>query len=129
MVAPPHNYLYGYLKSLGQAPQSGLKEISRLFHPCLIPKGSHFLAQGEVQKSAGFVIKGLFRYYYVDPKGQEHTKHFVRENDFVISLSAFLTGKPSLFFIQALEDATILKAPASNLKSLVRENTYWKDIF
>ncbi len=51
----------------------------------------------------GFVYKGLLRSYYIDKNGKEITISFIRENSYASEYSAFLTKKPSKFYIQALE--------------------------
>lgn len=117
------------LQTITSIPKTELKRIPFLFHPIHITKGTHFLRQGEIQKEIGFVTEGLFRYYYVDKKGNEHTKHFVFNNNFVLSLTAFLNHQQSMFFIQAVENSTILKISASELESLIRDKTFWKDVY
>lgn len=95
-----HN-LIQYLDTLSTIPEKERLEIPLLFRPDQVKKGAHFLKQGEAQEYVGFVLNGLFRCYYVDLNGNEHTKHFITNNDFVFALSALISQKPSTFFIQA----------------------------
>lgn len=73
-------------------------------------KGEYFTKAGEIPRRIGIVLKGVFRYCYITPKGKEYTKYFCTENQFIVSYSAAIQNKESLYFIQALEDSEILSA-------------------
>jgi CRP-like cAMP-binding protein len=121
--------LIRYLQSTKRLPEDEKHRLARIFFSAGIEKDAFSLRQGELQTHAAFVVKGLFRYFYIDGRGDEHTKHFVAENDFLISLSAFLKQQPSLFFIQAIEDAVIFKIKSRDLAGLIKENPFWKDLY
>lgn len=120
------NNLINYLSTLEPVPEKELREISLLFKSTDIKKGVHFLKQGEVQENIGFLIHGLFRCYYI---GNEHTKHFLTDNDFLFALSALITRKPAQFFIQALEDSVVLTASAEKIGYLMSNNNFWRKIY
>jgi CRP-like cAMP-binding protein len=85
-----------------------------------IPKGRVVLRAGERIETVFFVLKGLFKYYYIGPDGEERIKHFVDEGNFVLSVSSFLERGSSRFFIQALEGSTALAFPAEELRDRAR---------
>jgi CRP-like cAMP-binding protein len=74
----------------------------------------------------GFNVAGLFRYYYIDDKGNEYTKHFCPENNFIISYRAMLLGCGSGFYVEALEDSSILIADYSLWQKLLDEHICWQ---
>src|ERR1700759_5269086 len=77
--------------------------INGLFKEKAIEKGGFFVADGQICKHAGFIVKGLVR-YYINHDGEEKTYEFGREGDFVCNYESFLPQSPSTKIIQALED-------------------------
>ena len=55
-----------------------------------IPQNAFFNFRNSVYRHVGFIVKGLFRVYYVDLKTEiEHNIFFIAENTFMVSLKAF----------------------------------------
>ena len=81
--------------------------INQLFSKKELKKGDFFLADGQVCKQVGFIVKGLIR-YYINHDGEEKTYAFAQENNFVCNYESFLPQKPSTKIIQALEDCEML---------------------
>jgi CRP-like cAMP-binding protein len=79
-----------------------------LFLPKKLRKRQYFLQEGDVCKYQAFVEKGILRSYTVDEKGNEHILQFASEGWWMADLSSFLTGEPSVFNMDALEDAELL---------------------
>ncbi|MGZ3873032.1 MAG: Crp/Fnr family transcriptional regulator, partial [Mucilaginibacter sp.] len=84
-----------------------------------IKKGDFFLADGQVCKHAGFIVKGLVR-YYINHDGEEKTYEFGQENNFVCNYESFLPQTPSTKIIQALEDCEILQISYTDLQVFYR---------
>ncbi len=72
-----------------------------------ISKKDFYIKKGEVCKDVSFINKGAFRAYYV-VGGKEITSYFSFENDYVTDYESFLLKKPSLQYIQAIEDTELL---------------------
>src|SRR3954469_18590620 len=79
-----------------------------LFLPKKLRKRQYFLQEGNVCKYQAFVEKGILRSYTVDEKGAEHILQFASEGWWMADLSSYITGEPSLFNIDALEEAELL---------------------
>lgn len=73
-----------------------------------VSKGEYLLMEGEICRNSFFVEKGLLRYYSIDSKGKEHILQFAPENWFIADRESAYFGKPSQYFIQTLEDSTIV---------------------
>jgi CRP-like cAMP-binding protein len=88
-----------------------------LFLPKKLRKKQYLLQDGDVSKYAAFVSKGLLRSYTVDEKGNEHILQFAFEGWWMSDLYSFLTGKPSLFNVEALEacELLLITEPSWNL--------------
>jgi len=79
-----------------------------LFQPKKLKKKRFLLGEGDVCKHIAFVEKGLLRAYIIDEKGSEHILQFALEGWWIADLSSFLTGEPSRYYIEALEDTELL---------------------
>ena len=79
-----------------------------LFLPKKLRKRQYLLQEGDVCKYQAFVEKGILRSYNIDEKGNEHILQFASEGWWMADLSSFLTGEPSIFNMDALEDAELL---------------------
>jgi CRP-like cAMP-binding protein len=107
--------LISSIRSLIDITQEEAEAINRLFKLKEIKKGDFFLADGQVCKHAGFIAKGLVR-YYINHDGEEKTYDFGQENNFVCNYESFLPQTPSTKIIQALEDCEILQISYADLQ-------------
>ncbi|MFL5730559.1 MAG: Crp/Fnr family transcriptional regulator [Cytophagaceae bacterium] len=84
-------------------------ELSRtLFLPQTVRKKQFLLKESEVCLHTIFVNKGCLRSYSIDKNSEEHITQFATEGWWIADLSSFLTGEPSIYNIEALEDSEIL---------------------
>jgi CRP-like cAMP-binding protein len=85
------------------------KELSRgFFIPKKLRRKQWLLQEGDVCKYVAFVEKGLLRSFTVDDKGHEHIAQFAFEGWWIADQVSFLTGEPSEYNIEALEDCELL---------------------
>jgi len=91
--------------------------VSLLRHQT-IPKKGFLLKTGEVCKTENFIVKGCMRIYTIDENGFEHIVLFGIENWWVGDLYSFLTQKPSVYYIDALEDTQVLQITKTDLDLL-----------
>lgn len=93
--------------------------LEELFKERFIKKGDFFLGEGQVCKYAGFIVKGLMR-YYINHDGEDRTYDFANENNFVCNYESFIPKTPSTKIIQALEDCEILQISYEDLQILYK---------
>jgi len=110
------------VKSIADIPIKRIEELERLCKSKLIKKGENFIFAGEVPEKFGFNLKGLFRYFYIDNDGNDYTKWFCTENNFIISYSAMILKRESYFYIEALEDSNILVINYNEWQKLLNNN-------
>src|SRR5688572_28958689 len=79
-----------------------------LFLPKKLRKRQYLLQEGDVCKYQAFVEKGILRSYTIDEKGTEHILQFASEGWWMADLASYLTGEPSPFNMEALEEAGVL---------------------
>jgi CRP-like cAMP-binding protein len=85
------------------------KELSQSFFiPKKLRKKQYLLQEGDVCKYVAFVEKGMLRSYTIDDKGGEHIIQFAFEGWWISDQYSFLTGEPSIYNIDALEDSELL---------------------
>jgi CRP-like cAMP-binding protein len=81
-------------------------------------KKQHFAEAGSICKHFGFVLTGSVRYYHII-EGNDVTGYFSFENEFVSSYKSFLTGEPSINYIQAIEPTTIILISKKNMDAML----------
>jgi len=78
------------------------------FLPKKLRKKQYLLQDGDVCKYIAFVEKGLLRSYTIGDNGTEHIIQFAFEGWWIGDQYSFLTGEPSIFNIDAIEDSELL---------------------
>ena len=85
------------------------KQLCRTFFiPKKLRKRQYLLQEGDVCKYIVFVEKGILRSYTIDDKGTEHVIQFAFEGWWISDQYSFLTGEPSVYNMDALEDSELL---------------------
>ncbi|EDY83219.1 cyclic nucleotide-binding domain protein [Verrucomicrobiia bacterium DG1235] len=87
-----------------------------------IPRSENLVPFGSTTQSLYFVCSGLFRSFTVSADGKEYNKHFFPENTFPASIRTLLTGEPSAFALQALEDSTVIEIDHRAYRKLLRDH-------
>ncbi|MDX1636596.1 MAG: Crp/Fnr family transcriptional regulator [Balneolaceae bacterium] len=93
--------------------------IRSYFKTRQLEKKESLLFKGDVSREMRFIADGCLRCYNIDPKGEEHILHFGIEGWWINDLYSYLTQTPAKFFIQALEDSTLLQVDRSDLELLL----------
>ncbi|QED39087.1 Crp/Fnr family transcriptional regulator [Antarcticibacterium arcticum] len=92
-----------------------------MFIPKKLRKKRFLLQDGDPCIYTTFVEKGLLRSFRVDDKGNEHILQFGMQGWWVADLYSFLTGEPSEYNIEALEDSELLLITKSSWDQLLNE--------
>jgi CRP-like cAMP-binding protein len=120
-----YDILISELKKINNRDTIDVDEIEASFKTEHYNKGKFFTLAGDVPDKIGFIVKGLMKYYYIDPEGNEWTKFFSAENDFVASYASFLYQIPSLYNIEALEDTTVLSINYNLYSHNINKSMTW----
>lgn len=105
------------------------EELVRLYlMPKKIRKKQFLLREGEVCKIIAFVEKGALRSYFTDDKGGENIIQFALEGWIITDLYSFLTGEPTVYHMEALEQTELVliskQANDELLQKLPKYETY-----
>lgn len=101
-----------------------LEEVSHFFYPKKLKKGQNLCTPGNIATEIGFVLKGVFRVYYLI-EGKESTRFLGCENIFITSIPSFTTQKPSIEYVEALEDAELLMLTYEDLQKMCNLSHKW----
>lgn len=75
------------------------------------------MQEEEVEKYVNFIESGLARLYFIDNK-VETVMQFSAEHEIICDFESYLSGKPSKFFSEAIEDMQVLSITLENLEKL-----------
>src|SRR5215475_5034111 len=82
--------------------------LANLLTPRKFKKDEWLLRGGDRAKFLFFITRGMVRELYIDARGTEHTRTFLREGSITGSLVDLISGKPAFTWIQALEKTETL---------------------
>lgn len=98
-----------------------LEYAASLFSTRRLKKRQLLLSEGDACRYTIFVQEGLLRSYIVDEKGSEHVLQFAMEGWWAGDLDSFLTGEPSSYFIEALENSRVLLITKPSWEQLLED--------
>jgi len=96
-----------------------LEIIKPFYTPKKIRKRQYLLQEGDVCKYTAFVEKGALRSYSLNEKGIEHLVQFAMEGWWISDQYSVLTGEPSVYNIDALEDSEILLISNASFENML----------
>lgn len=82
-------------------------------------KKEHLLEAGQLCQWQFFIEEGCCRSYIINDKGTEQTTQFAIENWWITDYLGFESGRPSNFYIQAVETSQLIAISKSNLDALL----------
>jgi CRP-like cAMP-binding protein len=126
MASTAYSQLARVLQLLTAIPEQQIERLPNLFHPSSLSAGGFFIQAGEIPTKIGFVVAGMLRIYYVNSAGIEYTKAFCPENHFIAAYSALLLNQPAQFFIEALEDTSLLLADYEEYTRFCAGHACWQ---
>lgn len=115
------------IKSVIDLPVDQETEVLKICSIRQLKKGEQYIHAGDVPDKIAFNLRGLFRYYYIDNKGNDYTKGFFPEGAPISSYSAMIQKRESYFFIEAMEDSVIAVLSYINWKHLLNTHICWKE--
>ncbi|RZK76650.1 MAG: Crp/Fnr family transcriptional regulator [Pedobacter sp.] len=98
-----------------------LEIFNALLKPKNYAKKAFLLRAGEVCNFEAFIVKGSLRKYCIDETGNEVIIQFGIENGWISDIASFSDQKPSLLFIETLEDTALLILDPKSKESLLSQ--------
>ena len=127
MVSSPYRVLHQRLQQFAQLSEADAQLADEYWQVRGMAKHDLFTFRNAVCRQVGFVVKGLFRVYYIDPKTeQEQNMYFLAEHTFITSLKSLLTKTICPYLVEALEDAELLVIDFDHLQRLYAQSHGWE---
>jgi CRP-like cAMP-binding protein len=121
METPFHlAFIQEFMRRFGVDDETLTLFCARLSHK-RVEKKEFFVRQGETCRHIAFINEGLLRLYY-DVEGEEHVRQFHFEQSFCSEYQSFLTERPALMSLQALEDSSLLLISRHDLYDLFQRS-------
>jgi CRP-like cAMP-binding protein len=86
-----------------------------------VQRKKFLLQPANVCRANYFVSKGCMRLYFINRNGQEQITQFGIENWWITDYDSLETGKPSHYYIQAIEDAEIISLGKAVMEELLQK--------
>ncbi|HEX2533371.1 MAG TPA: Crp/Fnr family transcriptional regulator [Chitinophagaceae bacterium] len=116
-------------ESYGSLSAASKAALEAILVPRTYRRNDYFIREGQHPKNIAFVCRGLFSQYFTAANGDVVIKRFFPEGYFCTSMSAVLSGAPSDFTIQALEDSSVLEYSYGALKRLTKTHADIADAY
>lgn len=113
------NILKDHIEKFAQISDEEFEEIKKFFDTKDVAKKENLLEEGQICKHHYFVLKGLLRKFFINEKGTEQTTEFAIETWWLTDNFAYENKIPSDFYIQAVEQSTILYISQDNQQKLL----------
>ncbi|GGE53891.1 CRP-like cAMP-binding protein [Pedobacter psychrotolerans] len=107
--------LFNAIYPLSEEIKVAIVDNSDLIH---VKKKVKLLSVGELSNTLYFIVKGAARIYYLDREGKETNTWFLFENELLISIYSFYTGKPSFEYLETLEDCNLIAVKREKLEEI-----------
>jgi len=120
--------LINYLLQFGHLNQQQIELIKSKAKATELKKDNYFSEAGKIPKEVAFLIEGIFRVCYYNSKGEEITKYFIDENNFVVDINSYNQNIPSSEYIQSITDCKLLIFSKEALKELSLTIIVWDSI-
>ncbi|SFW73510.1 Crp/Fnr family transcriptional regulator [Chitinophaga sancti] len=96
--------LINYLLHFGQLNQQQIDLIKSRSMVKTSRKDTYYHEAGRIPREVIFLTAGIMRVCYYNNKGDEITKYFIDENNFIVDIHSYNQHIPSTEYIQAVTD-------------------------
>lgn len=120
--------LVNYLLQFGHLNKQQLDFIARKSTELALCKEDYFSEAGKISKQVGFIVDGILRICYYNNKGEEITKYFIDENNFVVDLESFDNNILSSEYLQAITDCRLIVFSKQNWEEISNTIVGWESI-
>ena len=110
--------LINHIKKFVNINDDDKKKIIDSFDFIKVNKKDYLLETGKICNHKYFIVKGCFRYFAIDEKGNEKILKFGIEDWWLCDYDSYTNNKKSEINIQALENSELLKINKSKLEEL-----------
>ncbi|OOQ61724.1 Crp/Fnr family transcriptional regulator [Mucilaginibacter pedocola] len=129
MSTKPKQQLAEYIQNVIQLTDEQLDLVLSYFKPVRHARNELLLNIGQVNRYMNFIEEGCVRFYFVRDDGQDTTRHIAFENQFATGLASFISQRPSMEALQAMEDTSLLRISRDDFYHLLDVIPTWEKFF
>ncbi|KAA1245577.1 Crp/Fnr family transcriptional regulator [Aquimarina sp. RZ0] len=120
--------LIKYLETFGELSSKDKKIIIDQTYFQKLEIGETFIETGKTAHKIGFIIEGVFRYFFYDREGNEITSFFMMDNQFVTNIISFNELTPSSGTIMAETTCSVIIIDRNSWELLSDSIPAWNSI-
>jgi CRP-like cAMP-binding protein len=120
--------LIDYLLQFGSLNDQQIVLIKKHATELLLHEGDYFSEAGKIANKVGFILEGVIRVSYYNKDGEDVTRYFIDEDNFVVDLNSFDNAIPSSEYVQAVTACRFLVFSKQNWEDLSRTIIGWDAI-
>ncbi len=117
-----------YLLQFGSLNPQQIELIKRSLIFKTYKAGDYFLKAGQISNEIGFVLNGIFRVCYYDNNGNEITRYFIDESNFIVDINSYNNGLSSTEYIQSVTECEVIILTKREMENLSRTIIIWDNI-
>lgn len=110
--------LIAHLQQRVPLTEKELAEVLSVFEMKRIRKRQFIIQPEFVARHRNYVVKGAFRAYVIDEKGEDHTIQLAIEDWWISDYNSYIFQQPATMFVEALEDSIVLQIDYENEQKL-----------
>lgn len=122
-----NDLLFQKIKEYVSIEDKDLTLLNDYFDVKKLQKGDYLHHEGDLIHYASFVKSGLFRTYVIDEQGVEHILQFAMAGWWTGDLGSFISGEPTTFYVEAIEDSEILRISKNSWDALMEKAPFYVD--
>jgi len=107
-----------YVNQFIQLEEDEFHAIANILVKRKLAKKELFVRTNEICNKILFFKEGYFRFYHIDPGGNEITSDFYFAPGFITSYTSFITGNPSFVYVQAMDNMEVFEFGKSDIHKL-----------
>jgi CRP-like cAMP-binding protein len=120
--------LIDYLLQFGSLNDQQIFLIKKHATELMLHEGDYFSEAGKIANKVGFILEGVIRVSYYNKDGEDVTRYFIDEDNFVVDLNSFDNAIPSSEYVQAVTACRFLVFSKQNWEDLSRTIIGWDAI-
>ncbi len=97
-----------YILQFGSLNQQQIELVTKKAKELELHEDEYFSEAGKIPRQVGFILEGVIRVCYYNNKGEEITRYFIDQNNFVVDLNSFSNKIPSTKYVQAITDCKLI---------------------
>ncbi len=124
-----HNNIIRHIRKFLEINEIEVETVNKYLERHQFKKKEFILQEQKVCKNLYFVEKGCLRMYFINKKGVEQITQFALDGWWISDHQSFMNNSPSDYYIQTIEESTIVSINNQDLDKLLIELPHLEEYF